>query len=152
MEAVNNILGILFPRIKTAVGISYGIGRDYARRDYLINNKIAVPECFDRYFALVLETDAISTAMIKRLIYESDETDLSEGIMQLYQDGKIIRLLEEIEAYVNSSGSFNDYFCRKSILDNQRELARKWGYFEVDDSGFFSVPFAWRLLFVLIHY
>lgn len=146
LEAVNNILGILFPRIKTAVGISYGIGRDYARRDYLINNKIAVPECFDRYFALVLETDAISTAMIKRLIYESDETDLSEGIMQLYQDGKIIRLLEEIEAYVNSSGSSTTISVERASLII-KELARKWGYFEVDDSGFFSVPFAWRLLF-----
>lgn len=55
MEAVNNILGILFPRTRTATGISYSIGRDYSYRDFLINNNIAIPDCFDRYFALALE-------------------------------------------------------------------------------------------------
>lgn len=145
LEAVNNILGILFPRTKTAVRISYSIGRDYAHRDFLINNKIAVSECFDRYFALVLENDAISTPMIKRLIYDSNETDFSEGIMQLYQKGKIIRLPEEIEAYANRGNLTVISEERASLII--KNLARNWSSFEVDDRGFFSVPFEWRLLF-----
>lgn len=130
---------------------SYSYGRqkedeeDYAHRDFLINNKIAVSECFDRYFALVLENDAISTAMIKRLIYDSNETDFSEGIMQLYQEGKIIRLLEEIEAYANSGNLTVISEERASLII--KNLARNWSCFEVDDRGFFSMPFAWRLLF-----
>ena len=48
-DAANNILGILFPRIRTATGISYSIGRNYSHRDFMIDNNIAAPECFDRY-------------------------------------------------------------------------------------------------------
>ena len=66
--------------------------------------------------------------------------------MQLYQDGKIIRLLEEIEAYVNSSGTSTTISVERASLII-KNLARNWGNFKVDDSGFFSVPFAWRLLF-----
>ena len=41
--------------------ISYSIGRNYSRRDFMINNNLAAPERFDRYFALALENDAIPT-------------------------------------------------------------------------------------------
>ena len=145
MEAVNNILGILFPRTRTATGISYSIGRDYSYRDFLINNNIAVPDCFDRYFALALENGAIPTATMKYLIYESNESELTEGIVRLYQEGKIIRLLEEIEAYANRGNSRAIPAERASLIITA--LARNWSFFEVDDRGFFSVPFAWRLLF-----
>lgn len=91
LEAANNILSILFPRTKSTVGVSYSIGRNYSHRDFLINNNIAVPECFDRYFALALENDAIPTAAIKGLIYKSTANELNEGIIQLYEEGKIIR-------------------------------------------------------------
>ena len=37
-DAANKILGILFPRTKTATGISYSIGRSYSHRDFIINN------------------------------------------------------------------------------------------------------------------
>lgn len=144
-EAANNILGILFPRTKTATGLSYSIGRNYSKRDFFINNNIAVSECFDRYFALALENDAIPTAAIKRLIYESNENEFTEGIMQIYQEGKIIRLLEEIEAYANRKDSVAIPAERASLIITA--LTRNWGSFEVDDRGFFSVPFAWRLLF-----
>lgn len=144
-EAANNILGILFPRTKITSSISYSIGRNYLKRDFFIKNKIAVPECFDRYFALALENDAIPTSAIKRLIYESNENEFAEGIMQIYQEGKIIRLLEEIEAYANRKDSAAIPSERASLIITA--LTRNWSSFEVDDRGFFSVPFAWRLLF-----
>jgi hypothetical protein len=143
-EAANNILGILFPRVKTTTGISYGIGRNYLYRDFLINNNIANPECFDRYFALSLENDAIPTATMKRLIYESTEKELNEGIMQLYKEGKIIRLLEEIEAYANQGHSKVIPAERATLIITA--LTRNWSTFEVDDRDFFPVPFSWRLL------
>ena len=63
---------------------------------------------------------------------------------QLYHDGKIIRLLEEIEAYANK-GNCDNIASNRAILIIKC-LARQWACFEVDDTGFFSVPFAWRLL------
>ena len=68
------------------------MGRIYTRRRFLINNNISASECFDRYFSLMLEKDAIPTANIKQLIFEMNELDLANGIKQIYEDGKIIRL------------------------------------------------------------
>ena len=144
-NAANNILGILFPRTKTVTGISYSIGRSYSHRDFIINNNIAAPECFDRYFALALENDAIPTSVIKHLIYQSSENEFTKEIIQLYQEGKIIRLLEEIEAYAKQEYSLIIPKERASLIITA--LTRNWSSFEVDDRGFFSVPFAWRLLF-----
>lgn len=144
-EAANNILGILFPRVKTATGLSFSIGKTYSHRDFLVNNNISAPECFDRYFALALESDAIPTAEINELIYRSSENELNERIVRLYDEGKIIRLLEEIEAYANREHSVDISSERAALIITV--LARNWSHFEVDDRGFFSVPFAWRLLF-----
>lgn len=144
-EAANNILGILFPRTRTATGISYSIGRNYSHRDFMINNNIAAPECFDRYFALALEKDAIPSEIIKHLIYESTKDELNEGLLQLYEEGKIIRLLDELEAYAKREHSLVIPAERASLIITV--LTRNWSSFEVDDRGFFSVPFAWRLLF-----
>ncbi len=144
-DAVNNILGILFPRTKAATGISFSIGRTYSHRDFVINNNIAFPERFDRYFALALEKDAIPTSVVKHLIYESSGTELTEEMMQLYREGKIICLLEEVEAYAQRENSLAITTERASMIITA--LTRNWSSFEVDDRGFLSVPFAWRLLF-----
>ena len=144
-EAATSILGILFPKTEAALGSIYSFGRDYDHRKFLINCNIAVPECFDRYFSLSLEDDAISTATMRKLIYEASEKELVTYITQLYQDGKIIRLLEEIEAYANKGDSKNIPSERAAILI--RCLCRMWSSFEVEEKGFFTIPFAWRLLF-----
>ena len=62
------------------------MGRNYAHRDFLINNNIAASACFNRYFSLSLENEAIATNLIKRLIYEANEIEFSNGIEQIYQD------------------------------------------------------------------
>lgn len=144
-EAATSILGILFPKTEAALGNTYSFGRYYDYRKFLINCNIAVPECFDRYFSLSLEDDAISTATMRKLIYEASEKELVTYITQLYQDGKIIRLLEEIEAYANKGDSKNIPSERAAILI--RCLCRMWSSFEVEEKGFFTIPFAWRLLF-----
>lgn len=145
MEAANNILGILFPRTKTVTGVSYSIGRNYSHRDFMINNNIAVPGCFERYFALTLENDAIPTNVMKHLVYEASETEFEEEMMRIYREGKIIRLLEEIEAYAKLEHSLIIPAERASLIITA--LARNWSSFEVDDIGFLSIPFAWRFRF-----
>ena len=144
-EAVNNILGILFPKVKSAMSTSYGIGRSYSHRDFLVNNNIAIAACFDRYFALSLENEAIPTSLMRHLIYEADEGELKETVMQLYHDGKIVRLLEEIDAYANRFQAVDISEERASLII--RVIVRSWSSFEVEDSGLFSIPFSWRLLF-----
>ncbi len=144
VAATKKILGILFPRTRCINGSLYAIGRYYAHKNFFINNNIAVSACFDRYFSLTLENEAISTSTIKRFIYDANESELIGEIERLYQEGKIERLLEEIEAYANQGSS--------KIIPTERAcliiqcLARQWDSFKVDDSGFFSIPFAWRLL------
>lgn len=144
-EAAKNILGILFPKTKVALERNYSFGRYYDYRKFLIHCNIAVPECFDRYFSLSLGDDAIPTATMRNLIYEANESEVATNITQLYQDGKIIRLLEEIEAYANKGDSKNIPAERATILI--RCLCRMWSSFEVEEKGFITVPFAWRLLF-----
>lgn len=144
LEATKNILGTLFPGIKTNMGWSYGVGRGYSRRDSLIRNSIAAPECFDRYFALTLENGAIPTATVRRMVFESSESELAEEIMQIYRDGKIVRLLEAIEVYAGAGNGRSIDAERASIII--KVLSCNWSSFEVEDEGFFAVPFAWRLL------
>ena len=121
-EAAKNILGILFPKTGKLGG------RYYDHRKFLINCNIAVPECFDRYFSLFLEDDAIPTTTMKKLIYDAKESELVADITRLYQNGKIIRLLEEIEAYANKDDSKNVPSERATILI--RCLCRMWSSFE----------------------
>ena len=145
LEATKNILGTLFPGIKTNMGWSYGVGRGYSRRDSLIRNSIAAPECFDRYFALTLENGAIPTATVRRMVFESSESELAEEIMQIYHEGKIVRLLEAIEAYAGAGDGRIIDVERTAIII--KVLSCNWSSFEVEDGGFFAVPFAWRLLY-----
>ena len=90
-EAAKNVLGILFPKIRTAIGLPFSLGRQYSHKVFFIQNNIATSECFDRYFALSLEQDALPTPVINYLIYGSNETDFSTQMLQIYQDGKLIR-------------------------------------------------------------
>lgn len=144
-EAAKKILGILFPKTKTALEYSYSFGRHYDHSEFLIHCNIAVPECFDRYFSLSLEDDAIPTATMRNLMYEANEDEIVTIITQLYQDGKIIRLLEEIQAYANKDSSKAISAERATILI--RCLCQMWSSFEVEEDGFFTIPFDRRLLF-----
>lgn len=145
LEATKNILGTLFPGIKTNMGWLYGVGRGYSHRDSIIRNSIAAPECFDRYFALTLENGAIPTATVRRMVFESSESELAEEIMQIYREGKIVRLLEAIEVYAGAGDGRSIDAERAAIII--KVLSCNWSYFEVEDGGFFTVPFAWRLLY-----
>lgn len=110
-----------------------------------IRNSIAAPECFDRYFALTLENGAIPTATVRRMVFESSESELAEETMQIYHEGKIVRLLEAIAVYAGDGGRRSIDAERASIII--KVLSCNWSSFEVEDEGFFAVPFAWRLLY-----
>ena len=79
------------------------------------------------------------------MIYEANEIEFSNGIAQIYQEGKIVRFLEEIEAYANKNGSARISSERASLI--LKQLARYWGLFKVEEKGFFAIPFEWRFLY-----
>ena len=97
LEATKNILGTLFPGIKT------------------------------------------------NMVFESSESELAEETMQVYREGKIVRLLEAIEAYAGAGDGRIIDVERTAIII--KVLSCNWSSFEVEDGGFFTVPFAWRLLY-----
>lgn len=144
-EAAKSIVGVLFPGIKSNVGLSYSMGRNYSSMESFVRNSIANPECFDRYFALTLEDGAIPTAKVKYLIYEADESEFNKEIVQIYREGKIVRMLEAIEAYAKREPFIKD--DRAAII--VRSLSYNWASFEVVDEGFFAVPFVWRMLYCI---
>lgn len=141
--ASKKLLGILFPKVHEACESFFG-GRQYVHRAFLLNNNIAVPACFDRYFSLMLEDNAISSAIMKNLIFIAEENEISDQIEVLYQEGKLSCLLEEIEAYAGTAS--NDISAERAFII-LKCLAEKWHAFEIDDVGFFAIPFPWRFLF-----
>ena len=144
VDAAKNILGILFPRTRVVVNSFYGIGRHYVDNSFIINNNIAALECFDRYFSLRLEDAAIPTSIVENLIYHCKEEELKEGVLKLYKEGKIERLLDEIQAHAVKKSNSTITSERAILLI--RCLSQQWSSFKVDDTGMFSVPFAWRYL------
>lgn len=130
MESAKNILAILFPRTKMTAGLTYGIGRSYIYENLFANNNIAVPACFDRYFALSLENNAIPTSVVRYLIYEADEGDFTEGIQQIYREGKIVRLMEELQAYAKKNAADISSERAELIIKN---LSRSWSSFQIDE-------------------
>ena len=157
-EAAKNIIGILFPKARAAMDVSYGIGRTYSPREFMIHKNVASSECFDRYFMMSLEDGDIPAPVIKNIMFKASDDAISDEMMRIYQDGKVIRLLDEIEAYSNRKSEYamseaysasGEEFSVSSDRASKilTALARNWGRFEVEDSGFTSIPFNWRLLF-----
>ena len=144
-NAAKHLLCALFPKVNDAIGLHSFSGRQYAHKTFLLSNNIAEAACFDRYFSLMLEDDAISTSTIKQIIFNASANDFKEQGEKLYQQGKVIRFLEEIEAYAGING--------ENALSSERAklilkcLAQLWHTFKVNDVGFFTIPFPWRLLF-----
>ncbi|MCD7807224.1 MAG: KAP family NTPase [Lachnospiraceae bacterium] len=144
--AAKNLLGMLFPRTQSVMDVSYAVARIYDHRQSLVKHNIANLDCFDRYFSLSLEDGAIPTFEVSRFIHDANDDEMCEKLEHWYQEGKIIRFLEELEAYANMERSL-------SIPQNRMGtivfiLALCWHKFDVpDDAGLFAVPFRWRLLF-----
>lgn len=134
---------ILFPKVKEAMG-SFFYESMETQKSLLIRNSIAAPECFDRYFSLTLEDEAISSFVMKHFIYEAEADEAKDLLDKIYQQGKIVRLLEEIDAYANNIESVELSGKRAALI--LICLSEKWHTFEVDDSGFFTIPFPWRFL------
>lgn len=142
-DGAKNVLGLLFPKIRNSTGIPHSIGQAYNRKNTLIRHRISATECFDRYFALSLEKDAISHGEIYDFLFNMDEDALREELVRVYQQGKIIRMLDETEAYAANEASISE--SRAATI--MKALSQTWNQFETPERGFFDMPFTWRFLF-----
>ena len=145
-DAAKKLLGILFPGMKSATGVSYILGRSYSHDDFLANKNISASECFDRYFSLALDENTIPGSIIKWIITEAQSEELDEYIVKAYESGKIERLLDELSAAAKTNYEANMFSSdRAQVIASA--LIRNCGDFVVPNNGLLSIPFEWKFLF-----
>ena len=146
-DRVENILLYLFPKISILKNNMYSSYRQYNHYAALNNGSVSCPECFDRYFALMLEPNAISQKHITHLVFDGTEMELLKGILEFNADKKTTRLLDHITALFQKKKDDFDYSDRAKLVFAC--LAQQWDNLDDDtDESFFSMPFTWRLQFI----
>ena len=144
--SIENILLELFPKLNILKNNFYGPRRQYNHYMALSNGNISCPDCFDRYFALMLEPNAISQQLISHLIFEATENELLDGILDLNSSQKTTRLLDHINASFQPKTEDTKYSERAKLVLTC--LTRQWNKLDDDtETSFFSMPFSWRLNF-----
>ena len=141
-EAVKNIVSLLFPKAGQAIQ-NHFLTFAYDHRKYLAESKVASAQCYKRYFSLSLEDDAISTSIINRLFNSAEVTEVKETIQKCNSSGKIVRLIETIDAYIydrNSGGYKTD-----KVQNIITVLLRLWPYLEAPKNGFIMYPLDWKV-------
>lgn len=146
MDAARQIIRILFPKVQSVIKTSTGLNMWLTpHQNSLINHNISNESCFERYFSLMLENDSIPSATIRNLIYNEEEVGVTSVIQQIYKDGKVTRLLDEIQAYAREQSSSRISSERAVVIF--RVLSRLFASFHEDDAGPLTVPLEWRFLF-----
>ena len=135
--AAQRILGILFPHVNTALG-QYSSGRTYNSRGYIVHKNVAASECFDRYFSLTLEDNAIPTSQINHIVRTANEDECENSILRIYLRGKLPRLLDELQGLTENGSPTKIPDDRAQLLIVT--LSRLWHTFDVEDNLFFSIP------------
>lgn len=146
IEAARQIIAILFPKIQSVLNTSNGMNMWFApQQNSLINHNVSNESCFERYFSFMLENDSIPSATIRNLVYSEGEAGVTSGIQQIYREGKIVRLLDEVQAYAREQ-SLSQLPSERAIVIF-KVLSRLFASFHEDDTGPLTVPFEWRFLF-----
>ena len=143
VEAARQIMGILFPRIQLVLDESSNMNTgDVSQQRSLIAHNISDESCFERYFSLMLEDDSIPLAIVKNLIYNQGEEEVTSVIQQIYQKGKIVRLLDEIQEYAREQSSLK--IPSEWAIVIFKVLSRLLASFHERDTDVFSYPLDWR--------
>ena len=146
IEAARQIIAILFPKIQSVLNTSNSMNMWVTpQQNSLINHNVSNELCFERYFSFMLENDSIPSSTIRNLVYSEGETGVTSDIQQIYREGKIVRLFNEIQAYAREQTSSRIPSERAIVIF--RVLSRLFASFHEDDTGPLTVPFTWRFLF-----
>lgn len=148
LSTTGDLLCILFPRMHDVIKQSHALYRGYDHSYSFMNNKVASAKCFDRYFSLALETDAISTDRIQKILFEDNEIGVFNGIGMLYTEGKIHRLIESINAFTGTIDQQTVEPERICILI--RALTKKWDTFPVEEEATFMVSLDTKIEYCIL--
>ena len=135
-DATRRVLGLLFPKVSIALNLHCAT-RAYTEKGYLVHKNICISECFDRYYSLSLEDDAIPAALIRHIVFHASEKECTDTIVELYKDGKIIRLIEEIMGLVEDNLPANIPVGRAALLISA--FAKIWHTFDIVITGFYFI-------------
>ena len=144
-EGTKNILIRLFPRLYGVVDNAFGYFKHYDHYKALNNGSISNPDCFGRYFALALESDAISQQEISYILFQASGDELIDAITKYNISMKATRFLDHIEAAFESTKMNNEHEERAKLV--LKCLLWQWHKLDSnDDSDIFTMPFDWHLL------
>ncbi|MCE5235420.1 MAG: hypothetical protein LLF87_05125 [Eubacteriales bacterium] len=146
-ENITNILSKLFPKLSYVLSnssIIFGYSRQYDHQEALRNCSISCANCFDRYFSLALEPNAIPREAMDFLLFHATEDELTESILKINSQQKIVCLLDYIVAVFKQKQLRLEHTERaKLILEH---LLRCWyKLHDSDESSFWTTPLDWRL-------
>lgn len=97
-EAADSIIFYLFPKWERCIGLSTSYRYCDVKKS-LRKYRIADEDCFNRYFSLNLEHDAISDGEMHYILLEADQDIFIKKIQELIEQGKMHRFLSELREY-----------------------------------------------------
>lgn len=102
----------------------------YNKQEQMQHHCICCRECFDRYFVLNLERDAISNADIQYIIFEADQDSFVQKIKEWIENRKIKRFLDELEAYFPSGQENTKFIPEERAKQIILWLSEQWTQME----------------------
>ena len=149
LDALKQVMVILFPRLSEALHTFNGSGRRYDHRSYLIRHRISVSECFDRYFSLRLEQKSISNESLEKYIFEASLDNLLSFIDVMANERKASSFISALDAYAHQKDHSPESITSERSKILIQALLIKWNTFQCDDEDFLLIPFTWRLVFCI---
>lgn len=102
----------------------------YSKEERMQHHCICCRECFDRYFALNLERDAIPDAVIQYIIFEADQDSFVRQLEEWIENRNIKRFLDELEAYFPSGQENTKFIPEERAKQIILWLSEQWTQME----------------------
>ena len=131
-QAAEYLLSTLFPELARCKREfdTVPIHAYYSWAERMRHHCICCRECFDRYFALNLERDAIPDAVIQYIIFEADQDSFVRQLEEWIENRKIKRFLDELEAYFPSGQENTKFIPEERAKQIILWLSEQWTQME----------------------
>jgi predicted KAP-like P-loop ATPase len=132
-EQIKELLENVFPKLESMYS-NMGYGYDWLA-SWRLAARVCSPDVFDTFFRLSIPKGELSQKEIETIIgLAVEERALSESLMKLKEDGRIVRLLERLEDYTREVISLERIPTIVRVLMNIGDMfpEGKQGMFETD--------------------
>lgn len=148
--ATEYLLKSLFPRLTLNLRNIMTPRRYNSAQDRFFHHSISAKECFDRYFTLSLEKDALPAGRIRYMIVEADQESFKQDIYSALEHQKIDRLLREIRAYCTKKINDEDSFSGDRAKELIQWLAIVWDSIKKEKRvNLMEIPRGWQLNWIV---